>query len=314
MQLPSPPARIAEAGLRAMKTVALADGMFKPIERDMMAALQTHIAKTAFNIDELELIDGEELAERVEPGPYRDRVLFAAILVALSDGDVSAEERATVDEFAAALGVNDESISTFHRFADGQYALMRVDLLRRFVARDRLELTVRKYGLGPIWETVYTQLRRGSNDQVLERYEAFALLPEGTLGRGYYDFMTKKGLPMPGKEGSQPAIIAFHDCMHVLSGYDITPTEETQIAAFHAGMRQQDFMGMLLFAVSQFHLGVAITPATEGVVGHLRPDLLISAFVRGTHVTCDMAKEWDHTLDWERSISDIREQYNIIPR
>ena len=313
MRMPKPPVHIAKAGLRALKTVALSDGMFKDIERRMLAAMQKHIAHTDFVLDDLELIGSEELASIVQ-GPYGDRIVHACVLVALCDGDVSVEERLTVDEYARALGVNDKTVGALHRFADGQFKLLRIDLLRRFVAVDRVKLTVREHGLGSIWEVVSAQLRGGKNQTMLDRYLAMAELPKGTLGRAYHDFMIAKGLPLPGQHGSEAEVIAFHDCMHVLSGYDVTPVEESQIAAFHAGMRNDDMMGMLLFSMAQFHLGVAITPVSEGLVGHLDPDLLFRAFMRGGQVSCDMAKDWDHTLDWERPVAEIRTQYNIVPR
>ena len=67
MELKIPSPEQAYWGLRAMKTVALADGMLDDSERHMMAALQ-RIFGTTYSLEELAPITSDELA-RAFPDP-----------------------------------------------------------------------------------------------------------------------------------------------------------------------------------------------------------------------------------------------------
>ena len=314
MKLPNPPPEIATAGLRTLKTIAIADGLLHPLERQVMASIQRHILGTDHHLDTLPPIDPDELAELVPPGPFRERIVHAAVVVALADGTVDELERRALQGFEEALGVHDATTRALELFADGHYKRLRIGLLRRFVARDRAEFTLHEHGLGRLLKTARTQLRGGVDAELAREHQALGELPEGTLGRGYHDFMRRAGFPLPGEEGSSPDIIAFHDCVHVLSGYGTVPEEEILIASFHAGMRDHDFMGLLLFAITQFHLGVAITPSAEGEVGCLDPEAMLRAFVRGTRVSQDLNTTWDHTADWSTPVAELRERFHILPR
>lgn len=109
------------------------------------------------------------------------------------------------------------------------------------------------------------------NPAMAARYRALESFPEGSLGRGYFDFVTRNHFSFPGEKGAGPEPIVFHDCLHVLAEYDTSSIEETQIAAFQAGTMQKGAIYDLLFPLAQFHLGVAITLVTKAETDVIDP-------------------------------------------
>jgi uncharacterized tellurite resistance protein B-like protein len=63
MELNTPSPEVARVGLRAMKSIALADGELHELERGMIDGAQRHVLKTCFDIDALESISAAELGE-----------------------------------------------------------------------------------------------------------------------------------------------------------------------------------------------------------------------------------------------------------
>ncbi|HMJ16400.1 MAG TPA: hypothetical protein VK524_33530, partial [Polyangiaceae bacterium] len=146
------------------------------------------------------------------------------------------------------------------------------------------------------------------------RYQALEQLPRGLLGREYYEFIRASGFSLPGEENSPPEVICFHDCLHVLAGYETSSIEETQIASFQSGMLQKDPVYGLLFMLSQFHLGIQMTPVTPGETLVADPVLMLEAFVRGTKVNRNLCVDWVPQDDFERPVEELRRAYNIEPR
>ncbi len=311
--LEAPPPEVALAGLRALKSVALVDGRVHDLERDLLDSVQRFVLGTALDLAALEPIDPDALARAVPEGPFRKRILEGCILMTLIDGEAEGPELALVDGYAAALGLQDASLQSLHRYVEGKLRRLRFDLLRRFVAADRLKREWNERGLRGLWRLASTALR-GGDPALAARYQELEGYPEGTLGREYFRFIRDNGFAFPGEPGSPPEIMVFHDCNHVLGEYGTSALEETQVAAFHAGYRDEDKFGMVLFLLMQFHLGVRITPATEGVKGVVVPHLVLEAFERGSHVNRDLILEWEPRDDFHRPVDELRRELNVLPR
>ncbi len=312
MQLPVPPQDVARAGLRGIKMVAAADGVFQELERDLMNAAQKHLLQTDFDLDELEPITPEELAKAIPP-EFGERVLGGAIIVSLIDGEASAAETELLQAYAKAMGLKSDGIKEAQRLVDQQMLRFRMDVLRRSFLGQRMKDFVKRRGLRGL-VTVAKGVMGREDPALAARYRALEQKPAGTLGRGYYDFVTSHEFSFPGEKDSAPEPIVFHDCLHVLAGYETTSLEETQIAAFQAGTMKKDPMFGLLFGLAQFQLGVAITPVTEAEKLVMDPDLLLAAFVRGTFVTRDVCVDWQPWDDFDRPIEELRTELNILPR
>ena len=78
----------------------------------------------------------------------------------------------------------------------------------------------------------------GRIDALAKRYQSLETYAEGTLGKAYYDFIRSNEFSLPGEPHGAPEPIVFHDCVHVLAGYDTTPEEEVLAAAYQAGFQQ----------------------------------------------------------------------------
>ena len=84
------------------------------------------------------------------------------------------------------------------------------------------------------WVSVVARTLRSlfgiENPGLAARYQALEKLPRGTLGREYVEFVRTSKFALPGEPNAAPEVVLFHDCLHVLGGYDTTSIEETQIA------------------------------------------------------------------------------------
>src|SRR5689334_8371827 len=117
MEIPKPPPEVARAGLRALLTVALADGEFQDLERRFIEAVRDHVLGADVDLDGLAPIDPDELARSV-PEPFRERLVHGCLLVALIDGEASEPELTLLNTFAAALDVRRDAIKTAQKLAD----------------------------------------------------------------------------------------------------------------------------------------------------------------------------------------------------
>ncbi|HKU42900.1 MAG TPA: hypothetical protein VJR89_32295 [Polyangiales bacterium] len=313
MQLIAPAPDIALAGLRALKTVALADGDLHSLERRLIEGVQRHILQTSFELDLLEPIQPQQLAAAVEPAELRERILAACVLIALIDGQPSAAEAELLQAYAAAFGLQSAAVRDVQRLIDHQLLVLRADIARRSFLGQRGRAYLAERGVRGFARTVRALLGI-ENPKLAKQYQAYQDLPRGTLGREYVEFVRANGFALPGEPNGAPEVVVFHDCLHVLGGYDTTSIEETQIASFQAGMLKRDAVFGLLFMLAQFHLGVQVTPITAAERLVADPDLMLQAFARGSKVNRDLCTEWDPTQDFHRTVDELRREYNIQPR
>jgi tellurite resistance protein len=313
MELSTPPPDIARAGLRALNMVARRDGPLHDLERRMFDGIQTHILKTDIDVDALDPISPSELAAAVGPPELRERILSACILMALIDGEPTQSEADLLDELANALEVESHALADVKRLIAKQLRVARMDIARRSFLGQRGRAYLKHQGIAGLTR-VLRSLLGFQNAGLAERYQDLAHAPRGTLGREYYEFIRASGFSLPGEPNGAPEVIVFHDCLHVLAGYGTSSLEETQIASFQAGVLRKDPIYGLLFMLSQFHLGVQITPVTPAETLVADPELMLRAFARGAKVTRDLCVEWVPQDDFDRSVEELRYEYNIVPR
>ncbi len=313
MKLEQPPRDVARAGLRAIKTVVLADGELHDLERGFIEAVQSHVLHTDFALDELDTIDGKELAAIVPPGIFRERILRGAVMAALIDTEASPSELAVIDDYAAALGVDRAPVKEMQRIIDGRLAIFRFDLARRSFIGRRMQQHLKEKGIRGLAQAI-AAFAGFENKEIAARYRGLKQRAKGTLGRGYYEFIERNGFAMPGEKGGAPEPVAFHDCVHVLGDYDTTPEEEVQVAAFQAGFQNYDPFFTMLGVVAQFHLGMRLSPVADATKFAADPDKLLAALMRGTKVNRDLSDGWNPWDDFDAPLDELRKRYNIEPR
>jgi len=313
MEFEIPPPDRVPFGMRAMKTVALADGEFDATERALMEAAQK-LFGVEVDIDGLDLITPQQLAEEITDPQLRWQLGHGLIVMALADGEASTAEFDQVREFADALEVDSEAFGTLHKLADHHFMAARVDVARHFFAREKILERAQLDGFGWLAKSVATLAGLSEDKQLAARYQALEDYPANTLGRCYAEFIRSNGFSFPGERGSPPEPIILHDMTHTLGGYDTTPRGELQVLGFHAGFRKRHPFTFLLFGLMQFHMGIRITPLTKGVTDNLEPELLLEALARGAAMNIDLTAMWDPWGVMDHDIDELRQQYDIAPR
>ena len=121
MELKMPTTEQAYWGLRAMKTVAMADGALDDAERQMLTSIQT-ILGTNHPVESLVPVTPEELASALTDRQIRHQLLQGLIVVSLIDGHANARETEMVEQFAQALNVNAPEVRDLRYLLNGEIA------------------------------------------------------------------------------------------------------------------------------------------------------------------------------------------------
>ncbi|HXK17550.1 MAG TPA: hypothetical protein VNG33_07100 [Polyangiaceae bacterium] len=304
MDLFSLPERGATPVLRALKSVALANGSYDEGERALLRAAASAYALD-IDVDALEPIDADSLAAALTSPEERLRTLQACMLMTVADAEVSPAEVVVLDAFRKALGVDEPRLAVLRSIASDHKRFARLHLLRTAVGgRSQLKGArfsdmLRVFGMLP------------ANKQLADKYRALALFPDGTMGREYARYMEKNKFSWPGEKGGIPEPGLHHDFTHVLTGYDTDPLGEIEIGSFTAGMKQTDPFFFLLFVMLEFHLGLAARPATPAFPGHYDAERAVRAHQRGVRCKRDLTDGWDWWADMQRPVNELRAKYGI---
>jgi hypothetical protein len=311
MELITPTPEQALWGLRAMKTVATADGALDASELHMLESIQ-RVFGTSHALDRLEPVTPAELASALPDPRIRRQLVHGLVVMSLIDRVPGAAEATAVEQFAAALDVSLPELRDLRLALAGDVLRLRLDIGRRFWAADKVRELWREEGLRGMVKFLSGALGR-EDATMAARYQALESYPAGSLGRAYFDYSRSNGFPLPGEKGGSPEIILFHDCTHVLSGYGTTPDGEVQVACFSAGYRKKDPFAFVFFVLLQFHVGVRMTPITTAQTGFFDPEKALIALRRGAAMNVDLTDGWDYWPVMGEQIEDLRTRYGIPP-
>lgn len=312
MDLKMPTPEQAHWGLRAMKTVALADGALDDAERQMLTSVQT-ILGTDHAVEGLAPVTPEELASALTDRQIRHQLVQGLIVISLIDGKANGRETEAVEQFARALEVNAPEVQDLRYLLKGEMLRLRLDLARRFWLREKVREIWREERLRGLYKFVRGMLGRYEDAALARRYQALEHYPPGSLGRSYWEYCRKNGFPLPGEKGGAAEQVLFHDCAHVLSGYGTTPDEEVQVACFSAGFQRRDPWTFVFFVLLQFHVGIRLTPITAARTGFFDPVKAMVAIRRGAAMTVDLNSGWDYWPVMAEQVEELRRRYNILP-
>jgi len=300
--------------LCAMRAVAMADGVETPKERALL-----DVAMKAMGIDGDQTIEDFAPLDPCHPTladvdeRTAERIIQSMILMALMDGTGSPEEAALVTKAAETLRVDDARVANLRQLADGRIRYMRFDLTRKGYAKTELLHTAKEEGLAGIYRTFGPLLGLAQDPEVARRYIAFGELPVGTVGRGYFDLITKNDLAFPGENGGLAERGLWHDMLHVIGDYTVDPLGEAEVVAFMAGFRKEDPFFWLFTVALQFQVGLIISPFAPGVPDKIDPTSFVRHHKRGSLVTADLSTDWRFEDDWTKSLDDVRLRYNVLP-
>ena len=312
MELMIPSAEQAYWGLRAMKTVAMADGELDESERHMLASIQA-ILGTNHPVDQLDPVTPGELAGALSDRRIRHQLVQGLIVISLIDGHTNEREAGLVEQFAQALEVDAPEVRDLRYVLNGEMLRLRLDLARRFWLREKVREIWRNERLRGIYKFVRGMIGKYEDAELAARYQALEHYPIGSLGRSYWEYCRKNEFPLPGEKGGAAEQILFHDCAHVLSGYGTTPEEEVQVACFSAGFQRRDPWAFVFFVLLQFHLGIRLTPITAARKGFFDPAKAMIAIRRGAAMNVDLNNGWEYWPVMGEQLEELRRRYNILP-
>ena len=296
--------------LRALRDVVASNGTITPAEQRFLAVVaEIHASK--IQVEALDPIPPADVARAIAGLHQRKRVVQLALIAAMVEGEVTPAAAAAVRTLAGALGVDEAGLKVLRDLAGNHRLLTRFDMMRRIAT---------KFGGQALAEEGLAGIRKmlapftGGEDAALAwKYKSLGLLPEGTLGRVYWEHCTQRQFAFPGEKGGIPERMVFHDFGHVLSGYDTDPDGEIQQGAFQAGFTRQDGFAFLLFAIIQFHLGVKVTPVAAGETGLFDVTKVMRAAQRGSACNVDLSDHWDPFTVADVPLADLRTRYGIQP-
>lgn len=312
MQLKLPCPEQAYWGLRAMKTVAMADGVLDATERDMLESIQ-RIFGTTHDLEQLAPIAPMELTRAFPDPQLRRQLVQGLVIMTLIDGKASPNETAHVEQFAQALEVDPPEVKNLRHVLKGEILQLRLDLVRRFWLRQKVTDVWNKEGIRGLSKFVRGMMGRYENKELAARYQELEHCPPGSLGRSLWEYWHENGFALPGQKGGAPEQIVFHDCAHVLSGYGTAPEEEVQVACFSAGFQRREPWMFVFFVLLQFHVGIRMTPITKARTGLFDPLKAMIAIRRGAAMNVDLNDGWDYWPVMNEQVEELRRRYNILP-
>ncbi len=310
LKIPSP--EQAYWGLRAMKTVAMADGVLDASERHLMESIQ-QIFGTTHILEQLAPITPTELARAFPDPQLRKQLVQGLVIMTLIDGRTGPKEAAHVEQFAQALEVDAPEVKNLRHILKGAILQLRLDLVRRFWLRPKVNDVWNKEGLRGLSKFVRGMIGRYENEELAARYRELECYPPGSLGRSLWEYWQMNGFALPGQKNGAPEQIVFHDCAHVLSGYGTAPEEEVQVACFSAGFQRREPWIFVFFVLLQFHVGIRMTPITTARTGMFDPLKAMIAIRRGAAMNVDLNDGWDYWPVMGEQVQELRRRYNILP-
>ncbi|WAS90976.1 hypothetical protein [Nannocystis punicea] len=308
----------AHAGLRAMKTVLTAAGPLAPIRREALGAIQSHLLRTAVDLDALGPITPEELAAAIDDPALRTQLISGMVTLTLVRDTVADEEQAAIERFAAGLAVEPVTLAQLRKFQTERLMALRVDVIRRSLAGPGIKQLYEDQGFLGVVKNFGSFAGLWENSAVAERYRALENYPEGSLGKELWRFYRANDFKFPGEKHGAPEALLAHDLSHILGGYAADFQSEGLVLAFQAGYKRQDAFSVLVFLLLNGQHGLRLTAFAAPARGFYndRPgaiDDVVRAFARGSRVKLDFTDHWDFWPVMERQVEELRREYGIEP-
>ena len=258
------------------------------------------------DLDAMERLDADEVARRL-PSPVARR-RFHEIHVALeccrhpqTRGQVELVER-----YATTLGTEGPDLALFRTLIEHGTERAAADY-DRFIADLLEERAEPSLGSAPAV----------AEPELVARLEAFADLPDDSLGRAYLSFYERTGLSLPGAKASTlNHFFVGHDMTHVIAGISTTAEGEVALSAFQMGMNDNDVnAGALLASLIAHEAGFGnpgtIHAESETLATDAAAELLAEELARGSACTDDFSLV-DHLALAPLPLAEVRERFGVV--
>jgi hypothetical protein len=186
--------------------------------------------------------------------------------------------------------LTEERIAATDTYADAIHQAGRSLVIARDLVRASAERTfhdyLRLFCLEPD-ATTPRQESPPSTSSLRDVLTSYRELPEGTLGRAFFDFHQRNGFALPDGSSSIAETFVHHDMAHVIAGYEPTGEGEIALGAMLLGAADTEqnwiaFVGNLLVH-EVGHVLPGYEDARTELLGHrLGRSMLAEALDRGT--------------------------------
>lgn len=297
------------AVLRTLRTALAPEGALNERERRFLATY-ARITGHPLGTDDPEPLDVASVPA-LEAHAAKRLVQLAALAVLLSR-PIKPASLGFLQALAGRLDVHDPVVDAIAAVQAGRHLRARLITMRRMLRVMLHESWLAEGPMGVLRVLGAMLLKARVNRDRLWKFKRLGLLPEGTLGREYWAFMTREGFGFPGDVAGVPVAVSYHDVAHVLAEHPATPIGEIQQGSFQGGNRREGGFAFVQFTVLQFHHGVRVTQ--PGQVDHYDPELLLWAIHRGACCNVDMTHQWDYWPLMALPLSEARERVALLPR
>jgi hypothetical protein len=153
------------------------------------------------------------------------------------------------------------------------------------------------------------------DSSVPARLRALGDCPPDSLGRAFFDFYQRWGIPFPGDDDGGGAHLVVHDFSHVLAGYEPDAPGELALQAMLTSATgfEHHFSG-LIASLSLYEAGkydvLDITPKTSALDRPGAAAELADAFRRGSECSCDFSAI-DHLARVDDPLDTVRADCSI---
>jgi hypothetical protein len=299
-------------------TAASPDDGPTPLQRLLVSSVFASMTGHEPDLSALVPLDAEGLAQVLarRGEAYRRRIVQVMALTALVLSPLPTEVTERLDEYADALGIDDDLLRSAHHVSDHSLALVQIDFNRNGYLEEVASSLAAPTATDDVWG-------RSDHDPALAaRWASLGGLPYGTLGRGVHDFYLARGFEFPGAPDSAPPLLAQHDWVHVLADYGTTVENELEVFGFIARANDDPrAFSLLAMVVSLFETGALARGAGlfEADAGHLShrgmARRLGDAMRRGA--LCRGSNDF-LAMDWfaiaDRPVDVVRDELQLPPK
>jgi len=258
--------------------------------------------------------------EQATKSPEVRRALVDALVIgACIETEVDAPKERVVTSYASRLGVRSPWVELLPALRRRRVlAIKRALASRSPDARRILARTWSEGGVKGLFEAASFVLGQHRDAPLATRFRALSALPEGTLGRAFFEHLDGRGLTFPGEKGGLPERMIHHDLMHVVNDYGTDPAGECGLAGLHAGHTARrggpDWFTFFIVVLATFHLDLPVSPAiVTPARGAFDPVRVMPAFLRGRAVTTDVMGAWDYWSLLPLPLEESRRRLGIHP-
>jgi hypothetical protein len=292
---------LADPVARGLLGAATVDGGPTPEQLHIIDALLHGYFEVDTELSSLEPLDPPGLAAAVTEPKARHRVVQLMIMLEFSRHPGSDAMADRVEEYAAALGI------------DEKMQIVARDALHS--ARAELNADYQRYH-DPY--DIEPQFAGAEGAEMATRLRALEQCPPGSLGRAYFDFYQRYVLKFPGEPGGGDVIFVAHDFTHVLAGYEPDGPGELALQAMLVSATDGDHhFSNFCVSMSLHEAGLFDSDIVADKVGTLaRPgaaEELADAIRRGAQCNTDFATI-DHLARVDEPLEDLRRELSIPAR